>query len=182
MNNKCTGNPMRKTLPALLVLSMTLGACATVRDSRVNPLNWFGRSQAAPVETTAENTNPLIPQAGGLFGNRNKQPDDYIGKPFEEVTDLTVERVAGGAIIRATGLAARQGIYAVQLTPANEDEVAVDGVLSYRLEGVRPDFATPVGTKPTRQVTAGRKVTDQTLRGVRTIRVEGSLNARTARR
>lgn len=173
---------MRKTLPALLVASLLLGACGTVRDSRINPLNWFGRSQSVPIETTAENTNPLIPKGGGLFGNRNKQPDAYAGRPFEEITDLTIERVAGGAIIRATGLAARQGIYSVQLTPENKEEIAVDGVLTYRLEGLRPSRGTAVGSKPTRIVTAGRKVTDQMLRGVRVIRVEGELNARTARR
>lgn len=173
---------MRKTLPTLLVLSIVLGACGVVRDSRINPFNWFGRSQAAPVAASAENTNPLIPQSrGGLFSSRNA-PADYAGRPFEEITDLTVERIPGGAIIRATGLAARQGIYDVQLTPADEDELPVKGVLTYRLEGVRPRYRTPTGAKPTRIVTAGRKVTDQTLRGVRTIRVEGSLNARTARR
>ena len=172
---------MRKTLPTLLVLSLTLAACGSVRSSAINPFNWFGRSQAAPVAATAENTNPLIPQSGGLFSAR-RGPVDYAGTPFEEVTGLVVERVAGGAIIRATGLAARQGIYAVQLTPENEDELPENGVLTYRLEGVRPGFQTPTGGQPTRTVTAARKITDQTLRGVRTIRVEGQLNARTARR
>lgn len=171
---------MRKTLPTLLVLSMTLGACGAVRDSGFNPVNWFGRSQPATV--SAENTNPLIPNTrAGLFRARNT-PADYTGRPFEEITDLVVERIPGGAIIRATGLAARQGIYEVQLTPANDDETPVDGVLTYRLEGVRPRFRTPVGTKPTRIVTAGRKITDQNLNGVRVIRVEGTQNARTARR
>jgi hypothetical protein len=98
------------------------------------------------------------------------------------VTDLTVERIPGGAIIRATGLAARQGIYAVQLTPENEAELPVDGVLTYRLEGIRPSKPTPIGSKPTREVTAARKLTDQQLAGVQRIRVEGQLNAQVARR
>jgi len=173
---------MSKSLSALLATTLILGACG-FSDSRINPLNWFGRSQPAPVADQAEPTNPLIPKSGGLFSNRNPgEKEDYLGKPFEEITDLTIERVAGGAIIRATGLAARQGYYTVRLTPENEDELPVDGVLTYRLEGVRPAVATPVGTKPTRTVTAARKVTDQTLAGVRTIRVEGQLNARVARR
>jgi hypothetical protein len=122
---------------------------------------------------------PLIPQSSGLFGNRNKGPAAYVGQPFDEITNLTIERVAGGAIVRATGLAARQGIYAVQLTP---DETAVDGVLTYRLEGVEPDKNTAVGSPATREVTAARKVTDQNLIGVRSIRVEGLRNAQVARR
>ncbi len=173
---------MRKTLTALMVSTLLLTACGAVRDSRVNPFNWFGRSQSERLGTTAENTNPLIPTRGGLFSRLREQDAVYEGGPFEQVTDLTIEKVPGGALIRATGLAARQGIYAVRLTPANEDELPVDGVLTYRLEGVRPDAATAVGAIPTREVIAARRITEQNLRGVRTIRVEGLLNAQVARR
>jgi hypothetical protein len=79
-------------------------------------------------------------------------------------------------------LAARQGIYSVQLTPATKDETPVDGVLTYRIEGIRPAKRTAVGTKPTREVIAARRLTDRELRSVRTIRVEGQLNALVARR
>ncbi|QUJ77727.1 hypothetical protein KDD17_07190 [Sulfitobacter albidus] len=175
---------MRSTLPLLLIAATALGGCAVVRDSAVNPANWFGRSAPAPVAAEdAKPVNPLIPQGGGgLFGRRAVTEETYEGRPFEEVVDLKVERVPGGAIIRATGRAARQGIYSVQLTPANEDELPENGVLVYRLEGVRPDFNTPVGTQPTREVTAGRRLSDQQLRGVRSIRVEGTQSARVARR
>ncbi|KIN64930.1 Lipoprotein [Sulfitobacter noctilucicola] len=172
---------MPKTLPLILAAAMTLTACASVRESRVNPFNWFGQSRSVPVEREV-NTNPLIPQGGGLFSNKRNEPVIYAGRPFEQVTNLTVERVPGGAIIRATGLAARQGIYEVQLTPENEDEEPVDGVLAYRLEGVRPAQNTAVGTPPTREVVAARRVTDSQLAGVRRIRVEGQLNAQVARR
>lgn len=172
---------MRKTLPLILTAALVLSACATVRDSRINPFNWFGTSRSEPVETAAS-TNPLIPRSGGLFSPFRPKEQGYAGRPFEQVTDLTIERVPGGAIIRATGLAARQGIYAVQLTPENELEEPVDGVLTYRLEGVRPSRPTPIGTKPTREVIAARRVTDSQLRGVRQIRVEGQLNAQVARR
>ena len=171
---------MRKTIPLLLVATLVLSACATIRDSRVNPFNWFGQSRSERI-AQPENTNPLIPRGGGLFSRRVKE-DVYYGRPFEQVTDLTVERVPGGAIVRATGLAARQGYYEVQLTPANALEEPVDGVLTYRLEAVRPTKPTPVGTPPTREVIAARRVTDQQLRGVRQIRVEGQLNAQVARR
>ncbi|OAN98054.1 hypothetical protein [Sulfitobacter geojensis] len=172
---------MRKTIPLLLAATLGLGACTAISESRVNPLNWFGQSRSEPV-AQVENTNPLIPRSGGLFANKRAADAVYNGRPFEQVTDLTIERVPGGAVIRATGLAARQGIYAVQLTPENEEELPVDGVLTYRLEGVRPTAATAIGTKPTREVIAARHVTDQQLAGVRRIRVEGQLNAQVARR
>jgi hypothetical protein len=172
---------MRKTLSLLLAASLTLAACGTVRDSRINPFNWFGKSRSVPLEQT-ENTNPLIPKTGGLFARDREKTATYAGLPFEQITDLKILRVPGGAIIQATGLAARQGIYSVRLTPANDTEAPVDGVLTYRLEGVRPARATPVGAVPTREVTAGRRLTDQMLRGVRSIRVEGRENARVVRR
>ena len=171
---------MRISLSVLLVASMGLGACGVVSDSALNPTNWFGRSASVPVEEAS--TNPLIPAGqGGLFAGRRAQNELYIGTPFDEIVDLTVERIPGGAIVRATGLAARQGTYSVQLTPENEDELPVNGVLTYRLEGVAPTN-TAVGTPPTREVTAARKLTSQELRGVRSIRVEGLRNARVARR
>ncbi len=173
---------MRKTFSALLVSTLVLTGCATIRDSRVNPFNWFGPARSAPLTQTEVSTNPLIPKSSGLFGGARTKAATYAGTPFDQVTDLTVERVAGGALIRVTGLAERQGIYAVRLTPANPDELPVDGVLTYRLEGIKPTKPTPVGTNPTREVTAARKVTDQTLAGVRTIRVEGQRNALTSRR
>lgn len=169
---------MRVTLSALLISSMFVASCG---GSSLNPLSWFGRSTSVPI--AQETVNPLIPQSGGLFKRRTKaERNAYVGTPFEQITNLKVERVPGGAIIRATGLAARQGIYAVRLTPANEDETPVDGVLTYRLEGVRPSKSTPAGATATREVTAARKLTDQELLGVRTIRIEGTQNALVARR
>ena len=172
---------MRKTVSLLLVASMGLAGCG-FGGSSLNPVNWFGRSQSVPIGQSTEVVNPLIPKRSGLFARERARDKIYQGKPFQQITSLVVERVPGGAIIRATGLAARQGIYDVQLTPANEDEEPVKGVLTYRLEGLRPARNTAQGTKPTREVVAARKLTDQQLRSVRTIRVEGQLNALVARR
>lgn len=173
---------MRIPLSVILATSLVLGGCATIRDSRVNPFNWFGTSESVPIEET-ENTNPLIPRGGGgLFARAREENAVYQGTPFDQVTNVTVERIPGGAIIRATGLVERQGVYQVQLTPENDDELPVDGVLTYRLEGVRPARATPVGTRATREFTAGRQLTDQQLAVVRQIRVEGLRNAQVTRR
>ena len=113
---------MNKTITLLLVSSMILASCG-FRDSRVNPLNWFGRSQSVPVQAgEQEPVNPLIPRRTGFFSRNRAKKAVYRGTPIEQIADLTVERVPGGAIIRATGVAARQGYYEVQLTPSNEDE------------------------------------------------------------
>ncbi|MEM6941896.1 MAG: hypothetical protein AAF943_17745 [Pseudomonadota bacterium] len=172
---------MPKTFSLFLAITLVLVGCATIRESRVNPLNWFGNARSEPLRE-AENTNPLIPRGGGLFARARAENEVYQGAPLDQITNLTIERIPGGAIIRATGVAARQGIYEVQLTPENDDELPVDGVLTYRLEGVLPEQATPQGTQPTREVTAARRLTDQDLQAVRQIRVEGRRNALVSRR
>lgn len=174
--------PMRTTLTALLISTLVLSGCSTVRESRANPFNWFGGSSPTPVTTSTVNTNPLIPDQEGIFARNRSGKDAYLGAPVETIADLTIERVPGGAIIRATGIAAEQGVFDVQLTPENEDELPVDGVLSYRLEAIRSPSGRVQGTDMSREVIAARKITDQTLQDVRTIRVSGVLNAQTSRR
>ena len=172
---------MRKTLSLILASTLILGGCGAVRDSRVNPINWFGTERSAP-PAPENSANPLIPTQSAIFSGFRRKEAVYDGQLFDQVTDLTIERVPGGVILRATGLAARQGNYAVQLTPANAEELPVGGVLTYRLEGKRPDAATPVGPRPTREVIAGRRLSDQLLAGVREIRVEAQRNALVANR
>ncbi|MEL6453077.1 MAG: hypothetical protein AAFQ19_17640, partial [Pseudomonadota bacterium] len=70
---------MRVLTVTLLTAALILSACAAVRDSRVNPFNWFGRGQSEPVvQTTAEEVNPLIP-------NRNERRFRIFGRNTNEV-------------------------------------------------------------------------------------------------
>lgn len=174
---------MRKTLPLLLITSLTLTSCGAVRESRLNPFNWFGRSQEVPVETAEqEEVNPLIPRARrGLF-RRSQADSSELTTPISSITELRVERVPGGAIIRATGLDATQGAFNVALVPENEDEEPVDGVLTYSFERQLPEQPQAVGPEQTREVVAARSLTDQQLQRVRTIRIVAANNARQVRR
>lgn len=165
---------MRKSLLALLVATMTLSACGAVRDSAFNPFNWFGRSRAEALPEGS--TNPLIPKRGGLFSRR--APGAYAGLPVATVTELAVERAAGGAIIRVTGVAAQQGPYEVRLV---KDDDVKDGTLSYTLKALRTPTRM-VGPPTSREVVAAKFVTDNDLAGIRTIRVKGAQNARSTSR
>jgi hypothetical protein len=173
---------MRKTVSVLLISLLTLSACGSVRDSSLNPFNWFGGSQPAAAPVTAANTNPLIPESSGLFSRNGNAPTLYPGRPIDTISTLNIDRVPGGAIIRATGVASVQGVFEAQLTPANPEELPESGVLTYRLEGIHPANPRGIGTPATRQITVARYVSDSQLAGVRTIRVEAAQNARDARR
>lgn len=173
---------MRIFTSALLISAMTLTACGAVRDSRVNPINWFGNSRSEPAQVQEVNTNPLIPTKTGLFAKSRAQSDKYFGAPIDQVSGLVIERVPGGAIVRATGVTKTQGVHSVQLTPETKDETPVDGVLTYRIEGIQPAPGQAVGSERTRTVVVARTLTNQELQNVRTIRVVAARNARTSRR
>ncbi|MBR9841867.1 MAG: hypothetical protein GYB25_01800 [Rhodobacteraceae bacterium] len=160
----------------LLVAALGLSACS----SRLNPLNWFGGSEeVALTEEEKAKLNPLLPQEGpGILGKR--PGSSYLGTPVARVDELRVERVPGGAIIRATGLATVQGAYAIKLDPRNEGK-PIKGVLSYDLKAVQnPRYA--VGAESARRLLVAHKLTDQQLEGVRVVKVYSKSNARQARR
>ena len=167
---------MRKSLLALVVASMTLTACGSIRDSAINPFNWFGRSKSEAV--SAGPTNPLIPKRGGIFTRR--APGAYAGVPVATVKELVVERAAGGAIIRVKGVASQQGPYEVRLVEDDGEDVKAN-TLSYTLKALRTPTRL-VGPETSREVVAAVFVTDNDLAGIRTIRVKGAQNARTTSR
>ncbi|GGX46004.1 hypothetical protein GCM10007385_11890 [Tateyamaria omphalii] len=176
---------MRLILPALLIATLTLSACAAVRDSRVNPINWFGNSRSGPVQPDPRAaTNPLIPETrrAGLFSSLREQTELYVGTPIDQVTDLVIERVPGGAIVRATGIASEDRVYDVRLTTESDENVPVDGTLTYQLRAVHSDRPTRRLSQRVRTVTAARRLTDQELAEIRVIRVEGLRNAQTTTR
>ena len=176
---------MTSKLVTLIVVAALLGGCGAVRDSRVNPFNWFGGSRDVPASTpaaTTEQSNALVPRNAGRRGLFSRPDEDYAGVLVERVTELSVEPTLGGAIIRVTGVASRLGAYGVRLTPANAEEVPENGILSYRLNVIYPEVATGAGTEAARQVVAARSLTREQLAGVSVIRIEADQNARETRR
>ena len=169
---------MRKSLAGLLILSMTLSACGGWRDSRVNPMNWFGQSRSEPVNPQATGAaNPLLPQQESIF---SRQPEDYVGTAVDQVTALSIEPSGGGAIVKVTGLTLRQGAYDVRLTSETDGE-PVNGVLEFDLRAIQPGN-TPQGPEATRRVTAGLFISDQVLANTREIRVTGARNVQATNR
>ncbi|MDR9485416.1 MULTISPECIES: hypothetical protein [Sediminimonas] len=167
---------MRKTFTLLVVAALTLSACGSVRDSRLNPFNWFGQSRSESIER-AGNANPLIPQRSALSKPRNRAP--LPGPLVQRITALEVDRTPGGAVIRAEGLAAASGAFDVVLVPSETEQAATK---SFELRAKVPSRAPRGGPEAARKVIAAASVTNQQLSGVRTIRVIGLENMRSARR
>ena len=153
---------MGSRIVAALVVVAMLAGCGT----RLNPFNWFGRGET--VQTVDAEGLPVVVDRRGLMA---------------EVVDLEIERAPGGAIVRATGLPPTQGWWDGGLVPVDRDERPdEDGVLAYEFRVFAPATQTRVSTPRSREVVVGRFVSNQTLEGVRQIRVIAQGNARAARR
>ena len=168
---------MYRPFAALFIAAFLLSNCNT----RANPANWFGNGRSAPVEAQdGATTNPLIPKS--TRRSRRNEPVPYQGAPIDSVTALKLDPIPGGVIVRANGVARMQGGYEAVLTPENEEVLPVKGVLTFRMEVRLPATQRPVGDARTREITVARRLTDQDLAGVRSIRVEAERNALSARR
>ncbi|MEY8799745.1 hypothetical protein AB9K35_05420 [Leisingera sp. XS_AS12] len=168
---------MQKPLVLTLAGALVLAGCGW-KESRINPVNWFGRSE--PVEVVAaEGTNPLIPEESrkrGVFSRPEAVDRSVLAN---QITDLQIEPTPTGAIIRATAVTSRQGAYDVELRRAGE---ATDGVLTLEFRVTFPQGPTPVGPAATRTVHAARSLSSQELAAIRIVRVNGATNARESRR
>lgn len=163
---------MRVHVFSLFLAALLLTGCS----SNLNPVNWFGRDDSEAAPQAGEEENPLIPESSPF----RREPDVFEGTAIDTVTDLKIERVPGGIIVRATGRSARFGAFDAQLTPRDPDELPVNGVLTYILEAERTETVSNAAT--TREVIVAIKRTDQELGDTRTIRVEGLQNALERRR
>ncbi|WP_417699144.1 hypothetical protein [Pseudophaeobacter sp.] len=170
---------MRKPLALLMAGSLLLAGCGGWSDSRINPGNWFGKSKSTPVATAASgDVNPLIPEKTGL-GIFDRPEEEDISLPARQISELRVEPTPNGAIIYATAIAARQGGYDLALKRV--PDTAAD-TLEYTFNVVYPEAGTPTGNEHSRTLRAAVTLSEQDLRGIRTIRVSGAENARETRR
>lgn len=152
---------MRLSLTLALTAVMLLTACGSMRESRLNPLNWFGGSREAQADE---------------FGI----PATIEARPLvDQILSMSIEQTPYGAIVRATGLSPNQGHYDAELVARPLDE---NGVLVYDFRLMPPPGPTPAGAQRTREVTVAAHLSKIKLDSIREIVVQGAQNARSSRR
>ncbi|OCX67186.1 hypothetical protein BFP70_03250 [Thioclava sp. SK-1] len=156
---------------AISAITVTSLSGCGFRDSRVNPMNWFDRAQAAPAT--------LDPEGGYVAATA-----DYR-VPIERITALNIRRTQGGAIIEATGVAPTQGYWDAELVAENGGD-PVDGEIRYVFKVAEPDLGSPdasrVGAQPLREITAAAYINSVALGHVSRVSVTGAENSMTAGR
>ena len=150
----------RHTIAALSILAVLAG-CGAIRDSRVNPFNWFGKDRVETVDADAQ------------YESQDNRPR------VDQVVSVKVEQVTGGAILRAVGLPQTQGYYEAELVQLQSE---TRGLLDFGFRIVPPQQVIRQGTTASREVTVAKFLSTQDLNGVSRIRVQAARNARSVRR
>ncbi len=144
----------------VLGLAAALAGCAGVRQSKLNPFNWFKKSE--PRETI-------------VLPDEKTDPRPLV----DTVLSMAVEPIPGGAVVRARGVSPTQGWWDAELVPQDLDD---KGVLVYEFRLLPPTKRADVSTQQSREVDVAIYISDVKLENVREIVVQGATNARVSRR
>lgn len=144
----------------ILGLAAALAGCGAIGKSKLNPFNWFKKSE--PRETIV------------LPGEKD-DPRPLV----DTVLSMAVEPIPGGAIVRARGVTPTQGWWEAELVARDLDE---KGVLVYDFRLQPPNGRTDVNTQQSREIDVAIYISDVKLAAVREIVVQGATNARVSRR
>jgi len=155
---------MKAPLTLLLVATLAVSACGGLRESRLNPRNWFGSS--------TEDARPELGPSSDVIDGRPLVP---------AVTAMTIESTSSGAIVRAEAVMPSAGWWDAQLLPENYGR-PVGGVLTFRFVAAAPVTPAPGPTEATRTITAVVALTQAQLDTASEIVVVGETNSRRSRR
>jgi len=153
---------MTKPLLAALALMLTVSGCGMVRESRLNPFNWFG--SATPAQATSTPDRIVAPDRRELAA---------------QITALTIEPTPDGAIIRATALPPTQGFWDAELVALDKGET---GKITYEFRYRAPLERMAVSTPRARSIVAAAFLSSKKLQTITEVQVQGATNALTSRR
>lgn len=143
-----------------VTMCLTLAGCGGFGSSSLNPANWFRSGE---------------PEAEGLMPAASARRDT---RPIaDSITDIAVDPVPGGVILRARALVPGVDWYGGDLAP--DAARSGGGTLAFTFRARRPDV--PSSTSGSRRLLAGVYLSDDDLLGVTRLAVYGRANALTAR-
>ncbi|MFQ5622719.1 MAG: hypothetical protein ACE5FS_04910 [Paracoccaceae bacterium] len=111
---------------------------------------------------------PNIPFLG--IGDDAKKSKAAVVDPTQllpDVTDAKLEPVADGMILRATGIAPRQGYHGASLVAVG----AEGSTIRFQIRAIPPAFATPQGPPRSRRLLVARVLSFKEMKGIRTIEI-----------
>jgi len=149
----------------LVGLAGAVASCGRLKDTKLNPRNWFGRSRANRVRLSPDQLAEVADTRGVV----------------DQILTLAIEPTKGGAIIRATGVPPVQGYFDGELVPVTlENADPSELVYVFRIAG--PWGEKRVSTQASREVVVAVFLSNIKLEGIRRITVEAAQNSRTLSR
>ncbi|WP_069299430.1 hypothetical protein [Neptunicoccus sediminis] len=181
---------MKKLIGAVLLVGMVsscgLGNSAgnSAGSSAGSSANSAGSASSAGSAGSASSAGSF----GNLFGRRNRvdqRVDPVIqnnGGLISVIKEARFERARGGAIIRARGVAPRQGYYDASLYSATGLKPDANGDITLEFRAKEPQFQTNVLGEHSREIDVGIFISNQKLNAANAIRVVGRQNQISLRR
>ena len=154
---------MMRVLFTALAASLVLAGCSQVSQSRVNPLNWFGRQDS---DVSSDRADQTI----------NESRDDVL---ISQIISLDVAPHPGGVLITAKAIAATEGFYDTALILRGQEDRRL--IYEFRAKAP-PSVNPPVGTPVTRELITGRFISTQDLNNAEQITVIAQQNQRSVTR
>lgn len=159
---------MTRKLPVTLLVLLALASCGTIRDSRVNPFNWFSSGQDVPEDARSDGDTALF--------DATALSDTTL---IASIKNVSVAAVPGGIILTATGVAAAQQFHSAELIKVPNDDPSI---LTFGFQALPPLGPVRIGTETSREIMVATRLTRQDMAGVRILRVIADQNAREVRR
>lgn len=138
-------------------LIFAVAGCST----NLNPFNWFGGNK--------DEISSIAPR-GGYSDPVDRRP------MIAQISSLSVDRTPYGVILRAHGMAPSIGYHDADLVEVAD---AGAGLLVFEFRAWPPQFASTTGSAHQREVVAATFLSNQTISGIRQIRVISAGNTKT---
>lgn len=171
-----TGGHMRRTLVISLATVGLLAGCGGGSSSAsFNPFSWFGKDKAVTVTEDGQQVVVLesLAPGKGYIAFTDTRP------LIPDVTEVSIDRLPGGAVVRASGVAPSLGYYDAELVAISDGS---DGRLVLQFRARHPAKAPGIGSVHQRTLTVALRLSDDDLSGVREIVVQGANTSRVTRR
>ena len=152
--------------------------------------NSIGNSASSAGSSASAGSSGSASSFGGRLFNRRQaveqQADPALRadgrRLISTVKFARFERARGGGIIRAQGIAPRQGYFNAALVSTTDLKPDENGVLTLEFRAEAPAFSTLTSTERSRQVNVALFISNQKLAAARSIRVVGRQNQINLRR
>jgi hypothetical protein len=161
---------MQRRYVLSILAALPVAGCARISGSGLNPFNWFGSARRSRRGNRTEKTPLVDPSRIGAAAETRPL--------IAQIESMQIDRIPGGAIVTATGIAEGAGYYDAVLLPAGNE----NGVLTYDFHAQNPAVPVAGPTVSSRRITVAVTLTNTELAGIRTITVRGALNVASSSR